>query len=112
MKKKLLTAASIALGVSLTASAQTFESRRPVEGERLFTSEKIEQVIDEVTAQLTNPKLATASRTRSTRRCIFARTKTAIPTHSSTPATSTLCGCAIPEPKSGLMCSSLLKMSI
>ena len=58
MKKKLLTAASIALGVSLTASAQTFESRRPAEGERLFTSEKIEQVIDEVTTQLTNPKLA------------------------------------------------------
>lgn len=58
MKKKLLTAASIALGVSLTASAQTFESRRPAEGERLFTSEKIEQLIDEVTAQLTNPKLA------------------------------------------------------
>ena len=58
MKKKLLTAASIALGVSLTASAQTFESRRPAEGERLFTSAKIEQVIDEVTAQLTNPKLA------------------------------------------------------
>lgn len=58
MKKKLLTAASIALGVSLTASAQTFESRRPAEGERLFTSKKIEQVIDEVTAQLTNPKLA------------------------------------------------------
>lgn len=58
MKKKLLTAASIALGVSLTASAQTFESRRPAEGERLFASEKIEQVIDEVTAQLTNPKLA------------------------------------------------------
>ena len=58
MKKKLLTAASIALGVSLTASAQTFESRRPAEGDRLFTSEKIEQVIDEVIAQLTNPKLA------------------------------------------------------
>lgn len=58
MKKKLLTAASIALGVSLTASVQTFESRRPAEGERLFTSEKIEQVIDEVTVQLTNPKLA------------------------------------------------------
>lgn len=58
MNKKLLTAVSIALGVSLTASAQTFESRRPAEGERLFTSEKIEQVIDEVTAQLTNPKLA------------------------------------------------------
>ncbi len=58
MKKKLLTAASIALGVSLTASAQTFESRRPAEEERLFTSEKIEQVIDDVTSQLTNPKLA------------------------------------------------------
>lgn len=58
MKKKLLTAASITLGLSLTASAQTFESRRPAEGDRLFTSEKIEQVIDEVTAQLTNPKLA------------------------------------------------------
>lgn len=58
MKKKLLTAASIALGVSLTASAQTFESRRPAEGDRLFTSEKIEQVIDDVTSKLTNPKLA------------------------------------------------------
>lgn len=58
MKKKLLTAASIALGVSLTSSAQTFESRRPAEGDRLFTSEKIEQVIDDVTSQLTNPKLA------------------------------------------------------
>ena len=58
MKKKLLTAASIALGVSLTTSAQTFESRRPAEGDRLFTSEKIEQVIDDVTSQLTNPKLA------------------------------------------------------
>lgn len=58
MKKKLLTTASIALGVSLTASAQTFESRRPAEGDRLFTSEKIEQVIDDVTSQLTNPKLA------------------------------------------------------
>lgn len=58
MKKKLLTAASIALGISLTASAQTFESRRPAEEDRLFTSEKIEQVIDDVTSQLTNPKLA------------------------------------------------------
>lgn len=58
MKKKLLTAASIALGLSFTASAQTFESRRPAEGDRLFTSEKIEQVIDDVTSQLTNPKLA------------------------------------------------------
>lgn len=58
MKKKSLTAASIALGLSLTASAQTFESRRPAEGDRLFTSEKIEQVIDDVTSQLTNPKLA------------------------------------------------------
>ena len=58
MKKKLLTATSIALGVSLTASAQTFESRRPAEGDRLFTSEKIELVIDDVTSQLTNPKLA------------------------------------------------------
>ena len=58
MKKKLLTAASIALGLSLTASAQTFESRRPAEEDRLFTSEKIEQVIDDVTSQLTNPKLA------------------------------------------------------
>lgn len=58
MKMKLLTAASIALGLSLTASAQTFESRRPAEGDRLFTSEKIEQVIDDVTSQLTNTKLA------------------------------------------------------
>lgn len=58
MKMKLLTAASIALGLSLTASAQTFESRRPAERDRLFTSEKIEQVIDDVTSQLTNPKLA------------------------------------------------------
>lgn len=58
MKKKLLTTAAIALGLSFAASAQPFESRRPAEGDRLFTSEKIEQVIDEVTSQLTNPKLA------------------------------------------------------
>ena len=58
MKKELLTTAALAFGLCATASAQTFESRRPAEGDRLFTSEKIEQVIDEVTSQMTNPKLA------------------------------------------------------
>ncbi len=62
MKRKLITAAIVGLcticGSSLFAQTASFESRRPQPGERLFTSEKIEKVIDEVTSQLTNPKLS------------------------------------------------------
>lgn len=63
MKLRLLTttiaASALALTAgALTAGAQTFESKRPAEKDRLFTSEKIEQVIDEVCSQLSNPKLS------------------------------------------------------
>ena len=60
MKKNIAIAASaiILIGASFGAEAQTYESRRPEPGDRLFTSEVIESVIDSVTAQLTNPKLA------------------------------------------------------
>ena len=43
---------------SLCSYAQKFESRRPAEAERLFTSQAVEKKIVEVTDQLTNPKLA------------------------------------------------------
>ena len=43
---------------SLCAYAQKFESQRPAEAERLFTSQAVEKKIVEVTDQLTNPKLA------------------------------------------------------
>lgn len=58
MNKARLTVLLFTLTASVAVSAQNFQSRRPAEGERLFTSEKIESVIDNVTAQLTNPKLA------------------------------------------------------
>ena len=58
MNKARLTVLLFTLTTSMAVSAQNFQSRRPAEGERLFTSEKIESVIDNVTAQLTNPKLA------------------------------------------------------
>ena len=60
MKKNIAIAASaiILIGASFGAEAQNYESRRPEPGDRLFTSEVIESVIDSVTAQLTNPKLA------------------------------------------------------
>ena len=60
MKKNIAIAASalVLVGASFGAEAQTYESRRPEPGDRLFTSEVIESVIDSVTAELTNPKLA------------------------------------------------------
>ncbi len=60
MKKNIAIAASVLtlVGASFGAGAQTYESRRPEPGDRLFTSEVIESVIDSVTAELTNPKLA------------------------------------------------------
>lgn len=42
----------------ISASATTFECRRPAQADRLFYSPVIEQVIDSITAMLTNPKLA------------------------------------------------------
>ena len=51
-------AATLALTASVAAGAQNYETQRPAEGERLFRSEKIEQVIDATTSQLSNPKLA------------------------------------------------------
>ena len=58
MKQARLITLLFTLTVPMSVSAQNFQSKRPAEGERLFTSEKIESVIDNVTAQLTNPKLA------------------------------------------------------
>lgn len=58
MKKIHLLTAILALSFSVALSAQTYRSRRPAEGERLFSSTKIESVIDDVTSLLTNPKLA------------------------------------------------------
>ncbi len=58
MNRKILTAAFVAFLASATAGAQTFKSQRPEPQDRLFISETIENVIDEVTGQLTNPKLA------------------------------------------------------
>ena len=58
MHKTILTAALISV-LSITAGAQNkYPSQRPAEGERLFRSEKIEQVIDGTASQLSNPKLA------------------------------------------------------
>ena len=57
MHKTILTAALIS-ALSLAAGAQNYPSQRPAEGERLFRSEKIEQVIDGTASQLSNPKLA------------------------------------------------------
>ncbi len=58
MNHRILTTAFVALVASVTAGAQTFESKRPEPQNRLFTSESVENVINEVTSQLTNPKLA------------------------------------------------------
>lgn len=58
MNHKILATAFVALTASVTAGAQTFKSQRPEPQNRLFTSEAVENVIDEVTGQLTNPKLA------------------------------------------------------
>lgn len=60
MKKNIAIAASVLIlfSASFGAEAQNYESRRPEPGDRLFTSEVIESVIDSVTSELTNPKLA------------------------------------------------------
>jgi meiotically up-regulated gene 157 (Mug157) protein len=51
--------ASVVAFVSLTSlSAQTYESRRPLEKDRLFVSEVVERKVAEVASQLTDPKLA------------------------------------------------------
>ena len=51
--------ASVVAFVSLTSlSAQTYESRRPLEKDRLFVSEVVEKKVAEVASQLTDPKLA------------------------------------------------------
>ena len=51
--------ASVVALVSLTSlSAQTYESRRPLEKDRLFVSEVVEKKVAEVASQLTGPKLA------------------------------------------------------
>ena len=51
--------ASVVAFVSLTSlSAQTYESRRPLEKDRLFVSEVVEKKVAEVASQLTGPKLA------------------------------------------------------
>lgn len=57
MHRILLTAALIS-AISFAAEAQNYPSRRPSEEERLFKSDKIEQVIDSAASQLSNPKLA------------------------------------------------------
>ena len=51
--------ASVVAFVSLTSlSAQTYESRRPLEKDRLFVSEVVEKKVAEVASQLTDPKLS------------------------------------------------------
>ena len=55
--RKILFSIALIAGIC-TAKAQTYESRRPAEGDRLFRSEAVEAKIKEVTAQLTNAKLA------------------------------------------------------
>ena len=57
MMKNLITSLVAALLVT-SVSAQTYESRRPAQKDRLFTSEVVEKKIIEVASQLTNPKLA------------------------------------------------------
>ena len=48
----------LAVATLLPAAAQNYVSRRPDPADRLFTSEAVEAIIQEVSAQLTNPKLA------------------------------------------------------
>ena len=56
MKLRIL--ALLVLVATTSLSAQTYKSRRPAEAERLFKSAVVEQKIQEVASQLTNPKLA------------------------------------------------------
>ena len=55
--KRTLAIITLTLAAGLL-QAQTFESKRPQPQDRLFTSQTIEEVIDDVTSQLTNPKLS------------------------------------------------------
>lgn len=48
----------LALTIVTAMSAQTYESKRPAQEDRLFTSQVVEYKIHEVASQLTNPKLA------------------------------------------------------
>ena len=56
MKSTILSILAITLVSSL--SAQDYQTRRPSEEERLFTSQVVEYKLHEVASQLTNPKLA------------------------------------------------------
>ena len=55
--KKITFAISLCL-LSLSASAQEYISQRPAEQDRLFRSDAVEAKIQEVSAMLTNPRLA------------------------------------------------------
>ena len=57
-KMKYTILSIIALTIVTALSAQTYESQRPAQEERLFTSQVVEQKLNEVASQLTNPKLA------------------------------------------------------
>ena len=56
MKKIFLMIAGLVLANSLMA--QNYRSERPTERNRLFTSEVVELKIQEIKAQITNPKIA------------------------------------------------------
>jgi len=56
--KKSCTIIILGVLVPFLCCAQPYQSRRPEEKDRLFRSEAVEAKIREVTAQLTNPKLA------------------------------------------------------
>ena len=56
--KKSCTFIILGVLVPFLCCAQPYQSRRPEEKDRLFRSEAVEAKIREVTAQLTNPKLA------------------------------------------------------
>ena len=55
--KRILIILALYAGM-VTAGAQSYESKRPAPEDRLFRSEAVEAKIKEVTAQLTNAKLA------------------------------------------------------
>ena len=56
MKRTILSV--LAMLACMTAFSQNYESKRPAPADRLFRSEAVEAKIDEITSQLTNPKLA------------------------------------------------------
>lgn len=55
---KNLIASVVAFVSLISLSAQTYESRRPLEKDRLFVSEVVEKKVAEVASQLTDPKLS------------------------------------------------------